>query len=157
MELTPIGTVTAHLAPPVMVGPGPYGVRMFVEIRDGDLTGASGATEVAQLTGKVLSGGGDWALIGADGWVRLDVRVQFQTGDGAVIYASFPGLIEMTDKVQQAFMEGSSTEFDDQYFRVTPQLETGDSDLSWVNHTLFVGEGRFLDGFGLQYNMFRVG
>ena len=63
----------------------------------------------------------------------------------------------MNDKVQRAFSEGVATDFGDQYFRTTPQLETGDSDLSWVNQTMFVGEGRFVDGFGLQYNMFRVG
>ncbi|MEU2033804.1 DUF3237 domain-containing protein [Nocardia amamiensis] len=157
MELTLIGTVTAHLKPPIMIGPGPYGVRMFVEILDGVLEGAPEVADVQAMTGKVLSGGGDWALIGADGWVRLDVRVQFQTSDGAAIYASFPGLIEMNDKVQRAFTEGVGTEFDDQYFRVTPRLETGDSALAWVNHTMFVGAGRFIDGFGLQYNMFRIG
>ncbi|MEV0711622.1 MULTISPECIES: DUF3237 domain-containing protein [Nocardia] len=157
MDLTLIGTVTANLKPPIMIGPGPYGVRMFVEILDGVLEGAPGVSAVEAITGKVLSGGGDWALIGADGYVRLDVRVQFQTSDGAAIYASFPGLIEMNDKVQRAFTEGTGTDFDDQYFRVTPQLETGDSALSWVNHTAFLGEGRFIDGFGLQYNMYRVG
>lgn len=157
MELTHIGTVTANLKPPTMIGPGPYGVRMFIEILDGVLEGAPGVPEVATITGKVLSGGGDWALIGSDGWVRLDVRVQFQTTGGGAIYASFPGLIEMNDTVQRAFLEGSGTDFGDQYFRVTPQLETGDSDFAWVNHTMFLGEGRFIDGFGLQYKMFQVG
>ncbi|MFI5781307.1 DUF3237 domain-containing protein [Nocardia sp. NPDC051570] len=157
MELTLIGTVTANLKPPIMIGPGPYGVRMFIEILDGVLEGAPDVPEVEAFTGKVLPGGGDWVLIGADGWARLDVRVQFQTADGAAIYAEFPGLIEMNEKVQRAFTEGGATEFDDQYFRVTPRLETGDSALDWVNHTLFLGAGRFIEGFGLQYNMFRVG
>ncbi|WP_280261790.1 DUF3237 domain-containing protein [Nocardia wallacei] len=157
MELTRIGTVTAHLKPPVMIGPGPYGVRMFIEILDGVLEGDPAVPEVGTLTGKVLPGGGDWALIGADGFARLDVRVQFETSDGAAIYASFPGLIEMNDKVQRAFGEGLGTDFEDQYFRVTPRLETGDSALNWVNQTTFLGEGRFVEGFGLQYNMFRVG
>ncbi|WP_067826856.1 DUF3237 domain-containing protein [Nocardia inohanensis] len=157
MELTHIGTVTANLKPPVMIGPGPYGVRMFFEILDGVLEGEPGVPEVATITGKVLSGGGDWALIGPDGWVRLDVRVQFQTQDGGAIYASFPGLIELNEPVQQAIAAGTGTDFDDQYFRVTPTLETGDSDFAWVNHTMFLGEGRFIDGFGLQYKMYRVG
>ncbi|WP_024804185.1 DUF3237 domain-containing protein [Nocardia sp. BMG51109] len=157
MELTRIGTVTANLKPPVMIGPGPHGLRIFVEILDGVLEGDPNVTAVQSITGKVLSGGGDWALIGADGWVRLDVRVQFQTVGSGVIYANFPGLLEMNDRVQQAFSEGSATDFGDQYFRVTPRLETGDNDLAWVNHTVFVGEGRFIEGFGLRYNMFRVG
>ncbi len=27
----------------------------------------------------------------------------------------------------------------------------------WVNHTRFVGARRFIDGFGLPYNMFWIG
>ncbi|HEY5854575.1 MAG TPA: DUF3237 domain-containing protein [Aldersonia sp.] len=158
MQLQPIATVTVNLKPPVMVGPGPYGVRVFVEVSDGVLESElDGATELRSISGKVLPGGGDWALLGADGWCRLDVRTLFETSDGATIYARFPGLIEMTEQVQSAFALGRATEFDDQYFRVTPHLETGDANYSWVNQTVFVGEGRFIDGFGLHYRMYRVG
>ncbi|MFC8529870.1 MULTISPECIES: DUF3237 domain-containing protein [Nocardia] len=157
MELTRIGTVTAHLKPPQMIGPGPYGIRMFIEIMDGTLEGDPSVPEVNSIAGTVLPGGGDWVLIGADGWARLDVRVQFLTSNGAVVFAEFFGLIEMTDKVQDALMSGAATEFDDQYFRVTPRLETGDPQLEWVNQAVFLGEGRFVEGFGLQYVMYRVG
>jgi hypothetical protein len=58
--------------------------------------------------------------------------------------------------VQAALAAGTATAFDDQYFRVTPRLETGDERYRWVNQAVFLGEGRFVDGFGLQYRMFRV-
>ena len=156
MQLRPLGSVTVNLKPPVMVGPGPFGVRVFIEVSDGVLESNGDATDLRSITGKVLSGGGDWALLGADGWCRLDVRTLFETSDGATIYAQFPGIIEFTDAVQRALALGEATDFADQYFRVTPRLETGDANYSWVNQSVLVGEGRFIDGFGLHYRMFLV-
>ncbi|WP_330250295.1 DUF3237 domain-containing protein [Nocardia sp. NBC_00565] len=149
MELKFEGEVTASLHPPRMVGNTPHGIRMFIEVGEGKLEGA-------RINGRVLPGGGDWVLIGTDQWARADVRVQFETDDGAIIYAQFDGLIEMTDAVQTAFADGVPTAFEDQYFRVLPRLETGDPDYEWVNQTLFVGEGRFTEGFGLQYRFYRI-
>lgn len=156
MQLQPLATVTVNLKPPVMVGPGPFGLRLFIEVSDGVIESDSGADELTPMTGKVLPGGGDWALLGSDGWCRLDVRTLFETSDGATIYAQFPGLIEWTDAVQSALALGEGTEFGDQYFRTTPVLETGDAAYSWVNHSVFVGEGRFITGFGLNYRIHRV-
>ena len=156
MQLQPIGSVTVNLKPPVMIGAGPYGVRVFIEVSDGVLESDNNATGFPSINGKVLPGGGDWALLGADGWCRLDVRTLFQTSDGATIYAQFPGVVELTDDVRMALADGRGTEFTDHYFRVTPRLETGDPKHRWVNQTVFVGQGRFIDGFGLNYRMFVV-
>ena len=35
MQLRPLASVTVNLKPPVMVGPGPFGVRVFIEVSDG--------------------------------------------------------------------------------------------------------------------------
>jgi len=59
----------ARLKPPVAIGAGPYGTRMFFEVIGGEFEGK-------RLKGKILSGGGDWLLAGADGFSRLDVRIQ---------------------------------------------------------------------------------
>ncbi|MBV9683550.1 MAG: DUF3237 domain-containing protein, partial [Solirubrobacterales bacterium] len=59
----------AMLKPPVEIGPCPYGTRRFYEAVGGEVTGE-------RISGRVLSGGGDWILIGPDGWGRLDVRAQ---------------------------------------------------------------------------------
>ncbi|WP_082942965.1 DUF3237 domain-containing protein [Mycobacterium sp. 852002-40037_SCH5390672] len=149
MEILFEATVTANLQPPVMVGPGPQGVRVFIETGEGIVEGE-------RLNGKVLPVGGDWALIGPDGWCRLDVRTQLEMDDGAAIYVQLHGLIEMNDATDKAFADGVETGFDDQYFRVIPQLQSGDPNYEWVNETIFIGEGRFVDGFGLQYHIFRV-
>jgi Protein of unknown function (DUF3237) len=74
----------ANLKPGLPVGPGPFGNRLVVEVSGGDFEGT-------RLSGKVLSGGGDWLIVGADGLGRVDVRLQFVTADGAAVYSSTSG------------------------------------------------------------------
>ena len=62
----------AALKPAVEIGPGPFGARFFAEAIGGEVTGA-------RISGRLSSGGGDWGLVGPDGWCRVDVRVQIQT------------------------------------------------------------------------------
>lgn len=140
----------ASLAEPVAVGAGPYGTRLVVEVTGGSFEGK-------RLKGKILTGGGDWLLVGADGWGRLDVRAQFLTDDGAALYLSYTGLVEMNEKVQQALAGGSGgTDFGDHYFRTTPRIETGDPRYAWLNQTIFVAEGRLQPGRVVEYKVYRV-
>jgi hypothetical protein len=67
-------TYHADLAPAVEVGGGPFGTRVFFEVKGGTFEGP-------RLRGKILSGGGDWLLIDAQGVARLDVRAVFETDD----------------------------------------------------------------------------
>ena len=59
-------------------------------------------------------------MIGPDGYGRIDVRAQIVTDDGAVLYLSYTGLVEMSEGVVGALMGDGTTEFGDQYFRATP-------------------------------------
>jgi hypothetical protein len=137
------------LKPVVEIGSGPFGARFFAEAIGGDVTGA-------RISGRVLSGGGDWGLVGPDGWGRVDVRVQIQTDDGAFILMSYFGVLEMNDAVELAIESGGETGYADQYFRTAPRLECGDARYSWVNQSVFVGQGRIYPGFGVQYRVLRV-
>jgi hypothetical protein len=87
---------------------------------------------------------------------RLDVRAQIETHDNAVLYLTYEGVIEMNERVQTALAEGTETAYEDQYFRTTPRLETGDERYAWVNQTVFVGQGRIYPGSGVQYRVYRV-
>ena len=138
----------ATLKPPVQIGAGPFGTRIFAEVTGGTVEGK-------RLKGKVLTGGGDWALIGTDGYARLDVRAQFLTDDGAPPYVQYTGLLEMNQKVADALAIGGSTDYGDQYFRTTPRFETGDPRYAWLNKSLFVAEGRFGPG-QVEYKVYRV-
>jgi hypothetical protein len=140
--------LTGKLKPAVRFGNGPIGARVFFEV-------LSGTVEGKRLKGNVLPGGGDWILVCADGFARLDVRIQLVTHDGAFVYALYPGLLERNEKVTRAATAGSGTEYDDQYFRITPRFETGDERYSWLNQSLFIGEGHLIPG-GVEYKVYRV-
>ena len=139
----------AKVEPPVAIGPGPHGMRMFFETVEGEVVGE-------RISGRVLTGGGDWFVIGPDGWGRLDARAQFETSDGAVIYASYTGHVEMNEVVQGAVGTGGGTEFEDQYMRAAVALETGDPRYAWVNHSVFIYEGRFGADSGVNARIYRV-
>ena len=62
----------------------------------------------------------------------------------------------MNERVQTALAEGTETAYEDQYFRTTPRLETGDERYAWVNQTVFVGEGRLVPGPRVEFRLFRV-
>jgi len=138
----------ATLKEPVTVGAGPYGTRLVFEV-------TGGSCEGKRLKGKILTGGGDWLLVGPDGWGRLDVRAQLITDDGAAIYVSYYGILEMNEKVQGAIAAGGGTDYGDQYFRTNPRLECGDPRYAWLNHSMFIGEGRVLPG-AVEYRVYRV-
>ena len=149
MELEHAFDYQVRLAEPVIIGAGGLGTRVFYEVLEGEVQGP-------KLSGTVLTGGGDWALIGSDGWVRLDVRGQVRTHDDALLYIEYAGLLELNEAVQKAVASGGDTAFDDQYFRITPRIETGDERYAWMTHSAFVGRGRTTSGPGVAYEVFRV-
>ena len=62
----------------------------------------------------------------------------------------------MNGAIQTALADATATSFEDQYFRVTPRFETGDPRYSWLNQSIFVAEGHVLEGFGVEYRVYRV-
>lgn len=139
----------AGLKPPVDFGAGPLGRRSYFEVTGGAATGK-------RFSADVLSGGGDWLLVGRDNYARLDVRVQFKTNDGALIYTQFFGLFELNAKVREAMASGGNTTYADQYFRTTPRMETGDERYGWMNQSIFVARGHLLEGPKVEYEVYRV-
>lgn len=149
MDLAFEFTFSGLLDQPLMVGDGPYGSRAFFPVKEGRAKGD-------RINGSLVGGGGDWLLIGADGWGRIDVRAQIQTDDGAIIYISYQGLLQLTEAVMTAAAGTEvDTGFEDQYFRTAPRLETGDERYRWVNQTMFVAQGRFIPG-GVEYEVYRI-
>jgi hypothetical protein len=149
MDLEHEFTFTARVKEPVSVGAGPFGDRSIFEVVGGEVTGD-------RLNGEVGSGSGDWVLIGADGFGRLDARMTVTTDDGAHIYVEFRGLLELNEATGAAMSGGPPSDYGDHYARIAPRLETGDSRYDWVNRSLFVGEGRVLPGPVIEYRVSRV-
>ena len=133
MDLVQECTFTATLAVPLPIGTGPNGTRMYFGVDGGEVTGE-------RLRGTIL-GGGEWALIGPDGYLRVDVRLQVQTHDDAFLYVQYVGLLELNEAVQRAMESGRGTDFDDQAFYTNPRFETGDPRYAWLNRIICVGSG----------------
>ena len=148
MELVHEFDFHADLGEPLVPGAGPMGTRMIVSV-------AGGWAKGERINGTVEGAGADWVMIGPDGYGRIDVRGQIVTDDGAVIYISYTGLLEMSEATVVAMMGDGTTEYGDQYFRTTPRLEAGDERYAWVNTTLFVGEGKVTES-GVEYRIYRV-
>lgn len=147
MELVEEFVFNAKLREALPIGAGPIGTRNYLDVINGEVTGE-------RLNGKIL-GGGEWALIGPDGFLRVDVRLQVQTHDDAFLYVQYVGLLGLDEKAQTALAQGTGTGFGEQYFYVNPRIETGDERYAWLNTTFFVGEGRFLEGGGVEYRVSR--
>jgi hypothetical protein len=137
------------LNPPVDFGVGPFGFRRYLEVTDGRATGE-------RFNATAVGGGGDWILVGPDGYARVDVRLQFKTDDGANVYVQYFGLLEANEAVLGAMTSGGGTTYVDQYFRTTPRLETGDERYAWMNTSVFVARGRVREGSGVEYEVYRV-
>ena len=147
MDMVEEFTLKATLKEPMPIGAGPVGTRVLYEVSGGEVTGE-------RVRGRVL-GSGDWGLITNDGFLRLDVRLQVETWDGAYLYIQYLGLLELNEAVQTALSTGGGTDYDDQYFYVNPRVETGDERYAWLNTTFLVAQGRVLSGGGVEYRVWR--
>lgn len=141
-------TFTAAVQPPVDVGATPLGGRLCFTMGAGEVSGE-------RIRGRFLSGG-DWLMVGSDGYGRVDVRGQIETHDGAFIYVQYHGYLQMNEAVAGALGSGAGTELEDAYLRTAPRLECGDARYAWVNHSLFVAAGRLRPGGIVEYQVHRV-
>lgn len=120
---------------PQLVGPVPSG---YVR-RAGILTG--GEFEGARLRGRVLSGGGDFLTIRADGTIHLDVRAMLETDAGDLIYLTYVGRRKTSAEVAAKLSRGEPVGAEEMYFRTLIQFEASASSLLWLNDILAIGIG----------------
>lgn len=134
--------IVIDLDPRLSIGDGPFGRRMFF--------GASGGTfDGPRLRGKVVPGGGDWALFRPDGTMTLDVRLTLQTHDDALVQMTYGGRwvipselqADMADPVKRYQID--PTQY---YFRTNPLFETGAKQYAWLNDIVCVGSGYLVEG-----------
>ena len=153
LGLTLAFTYATRVSAPHDVGPGPCGLRQYYEMTHGVLDGPS-------LAGRTLGSGSDWMLHGADGYLRMDARIQVETEDHAVICARYFGVAEANGRMMEALAASEPTGFEDQRIRTHWVLETGHRRYLWVNQAVFVGEGRLRpagDGVtGFEHRVYTV-
>ena len=116
---------------PHIVGEGPLCRRHCYEMVEG-----------ARLNGRTLGCGADGMLVADDGLMRMDVRVQLRTEDGATLLARYNGSARFSERMRAALATGESTDFGDQAIRTAWRLECGDPRYARVNEAIIVGEAR---------------
>jgi hypothetical protein len=125
-------TLRANVSRAATMPDGPRGTRVVVECTGGRFEGPL-------LNGKVSAPSGDWVSLGADGQMRLDVRMLLRTDDGADILMTYRGIAS----------DGGAT------IRVAPMFETGDERYAWLNAVQGVATG--VSGGGrATYEVYRL-
>src|SRR5260370_15950880 len=113
----PLCRLDAELAEPIVLPNTPSGTRRILEVLSLRLTGER---LVATLKGRAAA---DWLTLSPDGRIgTLDVRCTLETGDGAVIFMQYGGLLRLC----------SSSHGTHQLY-VAPRFDTGDERYSWLN------------------------
>ena len=122
------------------VGGVPAGERRVAVVTGGRVHGPG-------LSGKVLPGGSDWLLLGADGGTRLDVRLVIQADDGQLIGVTYQGVRHFSPAVAARMAAGEEVPPGSYYMRVAMRFETGPGPLEWLNRVVAVAVGhRFPHG-----------
>lgn len=139
IQLTHAFTLKLAIQAPLNIPGTPVGDRAYITVPSGTLKGSGIDAQVHP--------GGDYAIVGKDGYGKLDVRLHAVTTEGEAMYVQYYGHLQVTEAVGRILTGDSaskSTEFDDQYLLTTPVIEVAaNSKHSWINRTVFVGKGRF--------------
>jgi hypothetical protein len=148
VQLVPLLTFRNELAAVQPIGDTPFGHRITYIIGEGRFEGE-------HLRGRILPGGGDWMIKGANGLAKLDVRKTFVTDDDALIHVSYTGLYKFNDEVDARLADGHDCEFGETLFLSQMQFETSHPKYAWLNETLAIGEGRETRT-GVEYRVFAI-
>jgi hypothetical protein len=125
-----------------------YGDRSIAVVTFAELKG-----EGIQAT--LLPGGSDWLSATADGVLRLDCRMAFETADGALIAMTYRGMRHGPAELMQRQVVGEEIDPDLIYHRVAIFFETSADDYQYLNELIAVGKGR-LGPDGATYEIFEV-
>ncbi|HEX4460712.1 MAG TPA: DUF3237 domain-containing protein [Polyangia bacterium] len=134
MNFRPLLTLRLTTASTQAIGAVPHGTRFVFPITGGTFTGD-------RLRGKVLPGGGDWALLRPDGVLELDLRITLETDDGALIHMTFDGIRHGPPEVIAALGRGEAVDPASYYFRTVPRFETAAPKYAFLNRIIAIGVG----------------
>ena len=101
-------------------GGGAVGPRRISGITEGTFQGP-------KLKGKVVTPAGEWGATRPDGAYIIDVRMELQTDDNALIFLAYRGVIHTPPKGQG-----------ERYWVTTPVFETAAEKYDWLNRIVCV-------------------
>ena len=131
------------------LGQTPHGGRKIATV-------TGGAFQGDRLRGTVHpSVAGDWLLMRGDGVLTLDVRLNLETDDGALIHMRYQGMRHGPADIMAKVNAGEPVDPSSYYFRVTPTFETAAPQYAWLNQLLAVGVGE-RTAQGPVYKVFEI-
>jgi hypothetical protein len=128
IELVPLCTATIRLAEPFFLPETPNGTRVIAECRSFDVTGER---LTAHLKGAAAA---DWLTLDGRAQGTLDVRVLLETDDGALVFVTYRGRIDLSAGPDAATSYAA------------PLFDTGDERYLWLNSIQAVAKGTLSDG-----------
>ena len=130
--------------------PTPIGGNMLVfNVDEAELEGP-------KISAVVVPPSGDWIRVMTNGNWKLDVRLMFETTDGAHILCTYTGTLKADAGVSERIANGESIPGTEMYFRSTPYFETSDSRYEWLNDIVCVGSMREFGAGEAVYDIFEV-
>ena len=118
-----------------------------------------GRAEGPKLNGIILPPTADWMRIMPGGSFRIDARMVIRTGDQALIYVSYGGVVSVSQKNFERMSAGEVLTARDLYFLITPTFQTAHPEYAWLNHVQAVGRVAELKGGAqgyVSYDVFAV-
>ena len=134
VNLEHICSYWATLAPPEVVGPIAEGIRVHFYVTAGEVSGP-------KMRGRLRTVGGDWLLLRSDGIGVLDVRATLELDNGALIYTTYGGVVDLGPDGYNLFLKGILPPHPE--LRIVPRYYTGHPEYLWLNRLQCVGVGVF--------------
>jgi hypothetical protein len=111
----------------------------------------------AGIHGVVVAADTNWHAVAAPGYRGITSELLIHTTADGPIEARFSGIVELTRTVRTVISGGVRlTEYGDQYFFTHADLHARASAHDWINHTIFVAEGRLLPGPMIEYRLYQL-
>lgn len=131
-DLEFFAALTVNLRPEIL-GPTPDGYRINFFVKDGRVAGP-------RIDATVQSEGGDWMCIRQDGIGAVNIKITYQTHDGALILEEAGGVFDLGPDGYAKVAAGQFTGAPP--FYATPKWSTAHPAWSWLNRCQGFGMGR---------------
>ena len=129
-----LGAFTVQLAkPPESFGPAPDGLHITFYIESGEIHGP-------KINAKIRGEGGDWMLVRRDGVGVADVRITYETDDGALLLSRYYGIFDLGSR---GYERALRNEYDPvPPLVLAPQFVTSHPNWLWLNRLQCLAVGR---------------
>jgi hypothetical protein len=129
-----LGAFTVQLVkPPESFGPAPDGLHITFYIESGEIRGP-------KINAKIRGEGGDWMIVRRDGVGVADVRITYETDDGALLLSRYYGIFDLGPG---GYERALRQEYDPvPPLVLAPQFLTSHPNWLWLNRLQCLAVGR---------------